>query len=141
MPGEVEEECWRIGCGNVGRISVGGKLHKDNGALFQDMINHNLDVALLQELGINWDYVGFQEGLQARLDEWMEPGQTKSVAACNRKDAVKKELQWGGTGVVAHGKMSHFVMQTGVDKLGLGRWSWMRFRGRGSVVLRVVATM
>ena len=79
VPGEVEENCWRILCGNINRISVGGKDHKDNGALFQDMINHSGDVTLLQEVGLNWKFLGFKERMQARLDQWMEPGQTKSV--------------------------------------------------------------
>ena len=63
----------------------------------------------------------------------------KSVTGHNELDPVKKEMQWGGTGVMAHGKMSHFVMGSGKDKSRLGRWSWMRFRGKGQVVLRVVS--
>ena len=107
VPGEVADDCWRIGCVNIGRISVGGKLHKDNGALFQDIVNHELDVVLMQEVGLKWSSMKYEERFQARLDHWLEPGQTKSVMGNNKCDPVKKELQWGGTGAMAHGKLSH----------------------------------
>ena len=90
VPGEVEVDCWRIGCGNINRLSVGGMLHKDNGALFQDIINHNLDVVKLQELGLNWNEVNFKERFQGRLDHWMEPGQTKSVVGWDRRMLCKE---------------------------------------------------
>ena len=40
---------------------------------------------------------------------------------------------------MAHGKLKHFKMGAGVDKAGLGRWTWARFRGSNNIVLRTVS--
>ena len=58
---------------------------------------------------------------------------------CNAHDDTYTAKQWGGTGIVSYGRMSFYSMGAGTDKLGLGRWTWARYRGKGGVVLRVVS--
>ncbi len=57
----------------------------------------------------------------------------------NKHDITGNRKQWGGTGVMSHGKMKHFGMGAGIDKAQLGRWTWARHRGKGGIVFRIVS--
>jgi hypothetical protein len=55
--------------------------------------------------------------------EWFE--NTAVITANNKtiKDHMKlKRHQWGGTALVARGKLVHNIGKKGVDEMGLGRW-------------------
>ena len=41
--------------------------------------------------------------------------------------------QYGGTFILAKGEVTDCIADTGMDPSGLGRWSWMRFRGKHNV--------
>ena len=138
LAGLVPRDCWRIACININRLPA--DFHSgDHSIFFQDIINYNLDVVLMQEVGLNWREVGLGQNFQSRLDTYLEPGQTCSHMGWNCKTASRDVSQWGGTGVMAHGKLKHFKMGAGVDKAGLGRWTWARFRGSNNIVLRTVS--
>ena len=73
LAGLVPEDCWRIACININRLPA--DFHSgDHSIFFQDIINYNLDVVLMQEVGLNWNEVGLEKNFQARLDAYMEPG-------------------------------------------------------------------
>ena len=49
--------------------------------------------------------------------------------------------QKGGTAMMALGRMSGYVLDTGVDDTGLGRWSWIRLGagvGEAMTITRIV---
>ena len=51
--------------------------------------------------------------------------------AYNRHDRKNDEkYQYGGTGVIAAGKMSNKVIKKGQDATGLGRWLWLLLEGK-----------
>jgi hypothetical protein len=56
------------------------------------------------------------------------------------KDHMKiKRYQWGGTSLVARGKLVHNIGKMGVDEAGLGRWCWMQFVGKSNKTTRIVS--
>ena len=67
-PEEVAEDCFRIGGINVDNIPQ-IKAHRDNEKLFNDIKKHELDVVLMQEVGVYWNKVPWEDTFQARLDE------------------------------------------------------------------------
>ena len=138
LAGDVPDDCWRIGCININRLPEDPD-SADHSIFFQDIINYNLDVVLMQEIGLNWRPVGLSRNFQSRLDKHFEPGQTCSRMGWNEVAASSTNHQWGGTGVMAHGTMKHFGLNAGTDKARMGRWTWARFRGKHGVILRVVS--
>ena len=91
------------------------------------MVKFELDLAMFQETGVNWSIIPGQDQFQTRLDSYFEPGQRASYMGYNKHDITGNLRQWGGTGVMAHGKLKHFCMGAGADKSNLGRWTWARY--------------
>ena len=117
----MAEDCFRIGGINVDNIPQ-IKAHRDNEKLFNDIKKHELDVVLMQEVGVYWNKVPWEDTFQARLNEYFERGQTRSKMSANTTDLSENPRQRGGTGIMTHGKMTHYSMGAGSDKLG--RWTW-----------------
>ena len=46
--------------------------------------------------------------------------------------------QWGGTGINALGKTTAKIAETGEDDKHMGRWAWMRLRGKKDTVVVAV---
>jgi hypothetical protein len=83
------------------------------------------------EINVNWLLVKQRDKLEYRRKEWFE--NTAVITANNKtiKDYMKlKRHQWGGTALVARGKLVHNIDKKGVDETGLGRWCWMHFVGK-----------
>jgi hypothetical protein len=56
------------------------------------------------------------------------------------KDHIKlKRHQWGGTALVARGKLVNNIGKRGVDQAGLGRWFWMQFVGKNNKSTRIIS--
>lgn len=114
--------------------------HKKNGALFQDTIDRGIDIAVMQEAGINWAEMPCRHCWQARLDQKFQCHKSKTHFKHDECDQTGNWQQWGGTGAFTHGKLCHCSMGAGGDKANLGRWTWARHQGKGGLVLRVVGT-
>ncbi|CAB9522814.1 unknown protein [Seminavis robusta] len=110
-----------------------------NSSFFTAVVNLQLDVTLMQEIGVNWSAVHRQDQWYERVKDQLEPQQTKSFMSFNRHDLTNTKHQWGGTGILSHGKLSHYSMGAGSDKAQLGRWTWARYRGKDNIVLRCVS--
>jgi hypothetical protein len=50
----------------------------------------------------------------------------------------ERSKQYGGVGAIALGPTRHRLCSTGEDLTGLGRWVWVRYKGKGEHHLRVV---
>jgi hypothetical protein len=56
----------------------------------------------------------------------------------NRNSSPRQVRRFGGTAIFTINKASHRVIDKGADKSNLGRWSWIRFKGKGDHTLRVI---
>ena len=61
-----------------------------------------------------------------------------SKAAYNRNDKFPPKSQYGGTALMAFGRLTGFFGGSGQDETNLGRWTWMLFKGEGKNV-RVIS--
>ena len=135
---EVETGTFRIGTINVNNLSAYENDSKDL-SLSSDIHRCELDITLLQEVGVNWSKVPRESQLRERMKDHFDLNHMKVRLGFNNHDKLGATKQRGGTGVLSNGKLSHFTMETGTDKSGLGRWTWVHYRGKNNVTLRVVS--
>ena len=135
-PNIKTESCLRIGFQNPnGLPSINQAVKNDR--LRHCIHNWQLDILCLAEINHHWAKVPFGQRLPQRTSEWYYSG--KWSIGYNQKEKPKNLYQPGGTAVFVHDQMTGYSVQTGTDERRLGRWSWMRFRGRHGVMMRVVA--
>lgn len=91
------------------------------------------DVIGMVELGICWSQLPTKDRIWERTRGWFES--IKTVTAYNQKEASPNKAQWGGTSVWSIDNAVHRAIESGSDTIGLGRWSWTRYRGRGNITL------
>jgi hypothetical protein len=64
------------------------------------------------------------------------------ASACNTKEKDARRHQYGGNAIFSINNVVHHVLKSGKDGTGLGQWVWTRvwtrYRGRNSIVTRVV---
>ena len=99
---------------------------------------YRTDVALLSEVNANWSAIPHEDQLAVRCKEYWAT--TRCQVAWNKHhDKDSTHLQ-GGTATLAIGNISHQSTTSGTDPSGLGRWSWMLFRGpNGAKIITVSA--
>jgi hypothetical protein len=99
-----------------------------------------IDVWGWVEINVNWLLVKQSDKLEYRFKGWFE--NTAIITANNKtiKDHIKlKRHQWGGTALVARGKLIHNIGKKGVDETGLGRWCWMQFVSKNNKSTRIIS--
>ena len=137
-PAEVPDDWFRVGCINVDNLAPYISDEKDE-RLCSDMHEYEIEALLVQEVGVNWALVD-RKRQWIKRNKWnFEPDSVQAKFGFNEHDITREARQWGGTGVISQGKLKHYAMGAGVDKTGLGRWTWARYRGKGDVVFRVVS--
>ena len=99
--------------------------------------NWQIDAIALAEINQHWAKVQFDQRLQQRTKEWYMT--SKWAVGYNRRERPAKIYQPGGTAVFVQEYLTGYNVANGTDLKGLGRWTWMRFRGKNGVMLRVVA--
>ena len=138
LPGKVRSQHFRIGSVNLNNLAT--VIDDDKHAkLFTAINTYGIDIMLMQEVGVDWTAIPRKDGWRARVCESLEITQTKSYMGYNKQAIAKEGKQWGGTGVMSYGKISHFSNGAGQDKAKLGRWSWARYRGKDGIMLRCVS--
>jgi len=124
----------RFGGGNMDQFHTA---HNNNGKanLLRAWARHyKLDGVFVQETGINWTAMP----RTGRLEEMMKTEATmRTVAAHNEHENLGRR-QWGGTAAVAYGDLAVRVSETGKDPTGLGRWCFMRCKGRDNHAIRII---
>ena len=80
------------------------------------------DAIALQEIGLNFSCCGVQSQWKSRLayNQWFDTHCVKHVLAWNKTDPRHSCHQWGGTGIMAVGPMTHHAAGSGVDPTNLG---------------------
>ena len=123
---------------NPGGLRLEARNSKET-ALFQSIREHEIDIAMLQELGCNWPKLSRPDQWRERVNKAFNPKCTRTRCFHNIHDKTGNRHQWGGTGILTHGPMAHQAMGSGGDKSQLGRWTWARYRGKNGMILRCVS--
>jgi hypothetical protein len=100
-----------------------------------------IDVWGWAEINVNyWLLVKQSDKLEYRCKAWLE---NTAIVTSNNKTIIDhmklKRHQWGGTILVARGKLVHNIGKKGVDKAGLGRLFWMKFVGKNNKSTRIIS--
>eukprot|EP00956_Cyclotella_meneghiniana_P038905 scaffold161883_cov46-Cyclotella_meneghiniana.AAC.1 len=74
-----------------------------------------------------------------RLEKLLMPGQQKRVAVGYNKHEAFNRSQHGGVSLATFDRLSQFVLESGSDPHGLGRWVWMKVSSGSLITIIVVA--
>ena len=109
--------------------------------LVQAILDHDVDVVAIQEVGINFSRVGVEGQWKKRIgwNSWLDGHRCKTVNAWNTLDHVNEVEQYGGTAILALGQTSFYAAGSGSDPKKMGRWCWTRYRGKSDHYLRIVS--
>jgi len=106
--------------------------------ILQQFIQHNnINVFSFAEHNKCWDVVPKNLQLQERTKGWWENAQWS--IGYNKRDIEPLEHQPGRTGILVVNEFSHRALSLGTDDSGMGRWSWIRLRGKAGHTLQIVA--
>jgi len=105
--------------------------------LQQFIQHHNINVFSFAEHNKCWDLVPKKLQLPERTKGWWENAQWS--VGYNKHETEPSEHQPGGTGILVVNEFSHRALSPGTDELGMGRWSWIRLRGKAGHVLQIIA--
>ena len=124
----------RVALQNIQRLPVNRRdpKHED---LIQWLEKDGIDIAILTEINTYWPKVKPHQQWEER-SEGLFPQGIKSIFGYNKNYAFPGTVQYGGVGLLAMGETRHRLCGRGEDSTGLGRWTWMRYQGRGDCHLR-----
>jgi hypothetical protein len=109
-----------------------------NRIIYNTITNKQIGILGMSELNKCWHLVQEKDRWKDRTRGWWES--SHCTLGYNRNDnELSTVFQPGGMAVISINKSSHRVIASGLDKTGLGRWSWTRYRGKHNVTLRVVS--
>ena len=101
------------------------------------MVEKEVDCIGLQETNVYWgkcrDKAQFRESM--RHNKW---NFVRTATSYNRQEFTAKN-QFGGTAMVAVNDVTSRIIGTGGDDAGLGRWAWVRFRGKNKSFGRIIS--
>ena len=117
---------------NVHGISSATWDEKQRG-LFQCWKNEKVGISLLAEMNLNWNMIppGQKWFDRVRSSPSARQGHYSSVSFNHHQEIpVASAFQWGGCSSTLLGEVAHSARSSGSDPSGLGRWSWVKLRGR-----------
>ena len=132
MPHHKPDDVIRVMYENYSSLSLfsqGDTRHKKIRQINKLARDYGVDILAGCETRTDWRFVSTEED---KFHNLFLPGQQKlGVAAHNINDEKMKRDQWGGTCITTVGRLTSFVLDSGKDDAGLGRWAWMRLGGGG----------
>jgi len=131
-PGSKPDSCIRIVMENFNSLGVFTNEVKIN-ALNKLGRKFNTDILAGCETQADWRQATNEQQFRNIIGVGMD---TKSVVAHNINERMKRN-QHGGCAMMAMGRFSAEVVETGVDHYGSGLWCWMRV-GSGDKKTRIV---
>ncbi len=131
-----ETDSLRIGFININGIPSFNS-HAKNNETYQAMLKNKMDVMGFAEINKNWDKIEENHQWRQRTRHWWEAAKTSM--SFNSNDCSSSDFQPGGTIVTAINRAAHRVRKVGRDKSGLGRWSWLRFRGKNNITMVIIS--
>ena len=124
-------------CGFLNVNGLPRNKHKEkNTSLLRKLYNYNFHVIGLTEPNLHWPSLPSSHRWDERIHNVWES--SHSSLAYNTTDHAPGEWQPGGCIQLSIDRAAHRVISSGRDPLGLGRWTWTRYRGRHDVTLRVI---
>ena len=96
-----------------------------------------VDVACITEPNVHWGKVKHKDNWFERSSGWFE-SRRLAVSYHQKRGRLATVNQYGGTMTIARNDISHRAVQSGYDSSGMGRWSYIRFRGKRKNVTRVM---
>jgi endonuclease/exonuclease/phosphatase family metal-dependent hydrolase len=133
--GYKSEPLLRVASLNVGRFPIAPQAPKMND-FFSHVRRVQPDIMGFSEFGLNPLALSRQQQWSERSRGQFET--LKSRIAFNEHVQGVEPTLWGGTGIMCMNRMAARVFETGQDPSGMGRWTWMRLRGKG-MNLRIVS--
>ena len=106
------------------------------GRLMEYLKENKVDITGISEVNVNWKLMTDGRRLGDRTRGIFES--QRVISSYYRKDNSALRDQPGGTAMMAVNKLSYCVQSTGQDKRGMGRWCWIRLRGKGGVQTRLI---
>ena len=135
--GIAQEQVLRIGHININGLPE-SKDDAKNELFCLAMAEHDMHIVGVTETNKCWHLLEEEDRWKSRSKGWWESSST--VIAYNIKDnELSSPFQPGGTMVHSINKSAHRVIEKGRDTTGLGRWSWIRYRGKHDVILQVIS--
>ena len=125
----------RLSFVNINSIGLTNKAVK-NEDLRQFMELEDVDIMGVAEVNVHWDKVEPKDTIWERTDGWFE--HKRLGVSYNKTDANASRSQPGGTITLARNAIVLNTSEDGADKSGLGRWSWIKLKGKNTCVTRVV---
>jgi hypothetical protein len=136
--GKKEANVFRIMLQNINNLPVSSHVYRSQ-QLVDCIATQELDVFLMTKVGLCWNKA-------SAYDQWNQrtTGQLKhqkSVFSYNKtKLHQTKTIQHGGVGICTADEGVHRLLSTGGDPSGLGRWAWVRLRGKAGRTIRIITT-
>jgi hypothetical protein len=125
----------RIALQNIQLLPENARHYKSR-QLVSHIIQAELDVLMMNEVGLNWKAV-------AADNQWVERtigklNGSKTVFAHNTTELQTTDtIQYGGVGIIATKEITHRIIGTGSDPKSLGRWAWIRIQGKEGHTVRI----
>ena len=126
----------RIASWNLNTFPTTGNKDKYD-TMIKHLTGNQYDVIAVNETNINWSKMPREEHPQYRLKGVWES--VKANFYYNKNDVSIDRIQPGGTGIISNNKMANRYFESGSDPLGLGRWTWVKYRGKNKHELVVVS--
>ena len=125
----------RVGFLNINTFPT-SPFHPKNTLLRTHLTDHEIDISCLAELNTQWSLIHPDERLKERVRPWWAQSATNvSYNSIN----TRSSFQPGGSAIICVDKAAARLFSRGEDQSKLGRWCWVRLRGRGGVFLRVIS--
>jgi hypothetical protein len=131
-----KKHTFRLLLQNIQRLPLSARDPKHE-AILNWMFTDEADAVILTEINTYWPNVRPHQQWTERTRGKIPQGE-KHRFVHNRHGSPTGTLQYGGVGTFALGPTRHRLCSTGEDLTGLGRWVWMRYKGKGEHHLRVV---
>ena len=126
--GYKSETLLRVAALNVGRFPIDPQEPKMND-LFSHVRKTQLDKMGFSEFGLNPLALTSHQQWSERSRGQFE--MLKSRISFNEHIQGTEPTLWGGTGIMCLNRTAARVFKSGQDPTGMGRWTWMRLRGKG----------
>jgi hypothetical protein len=114
---------------NIQRLPLSARESKHEDIL-NWMFTDKADAVILTEVNTYWPNVKPHQHWHERTKGHIPRGE-KHRFAHNHRGSSTGRMQYGRVGELALGETRHRLCGTGKDITGLGRWVWMRYKGKG----------
>ena len=128
---EKRDDFARICLLNISGFSLSAHSAKDD-HLQSFMEENDVDVMILPEANVCWHKLHHRDRLHERTFGWFED--IHRGHAYNFGDDESDRRQYGGIVILSRNHSASRVMESGRDETGLGRWTWVRYRGRNGII-------